>query len=499
MVPRGQVREAPAMVIRVRTAFRAAACAVLAALALHGQQQPAPAADRPNVVLVFCDDLGYGDLGCQGGKDAATPVLDRLAADGTRFTDFCVAQAVCGASRAALLTGCYPNRINLLGAPNHTQQHGLALEETTLAEVLRARGYATCIVGKWHLGHVEPYLPTSQGFDAWFGLPYSNDMAPTEGGRKSSYPPLPLFDGTKVVETQPDMATLTTRYTERAVQFIERHARSGEKATEPPFFLYLAHAMPHVPLGVHPDRKGKARTPYGDVVQELDWSMGELLRALERTGNAANTLVLFTSDNGPWLPYGNHAGSTGGLRGAKGTTFEGGVRVPCIAWWPGRVPAGRVEPSFWSTLDVLPTLAALAGAKLPELPIDGLDASALLLGKGPSPRTTMCYWWGRELQAVRMGSHKLHFPHAYRTLEGPAGKDGGRVPDGTGRIGLALFDLAEDPGEQIDLAAARPEVVARLQEFAGTARSALGDTATKVRGTELRNLPAEDAAGRKQR
>ena len=499
MVPQWQVREAVAMVVRRSFAVAAPVALALLRTLLPGQDAPPVKEPLPNVVLVFCDDLGYGDLGCQGATGHRTPVLDRLAAEGTRFTDFSVAQAVCGASRAALLTGCYPNRVNLLGAPNHTQKGGLALSEETLAELLRARGYATCIVGKWHLGHEATHLPMAQGFDEWFGLPYSNDMAPTEGGTKSSYPPLPLFDGEKVVETQPAMDTLTTRYTARAVQFVERHARSGAGATEQPFFLYLAHAMPHVPLGVHPDRKGKASTPYGDVVQELDWSTGEVLRALERTGNARRTLFLFTSDNGPWLPYGNHAGSTGGLRGAKGTTFEGGVRVPCIAWWPGKVPSGRVESGFWSTLDVLPTLVALTGAAPPKLPVDGLDASALLLGRGPSPRTSMGFWWGRELQAVRVGTWKLHFPHAYRTLEGPPGKDGKRVADGNGRTGLALFDLAKDPAEQQDVAAAHPKVVAELEAFAATARRELGDTATKVRGDGLRNLPAGDAPGRKPR
>ncbi len=310
--------------------------------------QPASAADRlPNVVLVYADDLGYGDVSAYGATRIRTPHVDRLAAEGVRFTDFYVAQAVCSASRAALLTGAYPNRVGILGALFPTSTNGIAEGETTLAEVLKGRGYATAIYGKWHLGHLPPFLPTRHGFDDYLGLPYSNDMWPSHPERMK-FPPLPLYSRDAVLTINPDQSQLTGEYGRRAVAFIERHR-------ERPFFVYLAHTMPHVPIFASERFRGRSRQGlYGDVVEEIDDSVGQVLATLRRLGLERDTLVIFASDNGPWLSYGDHAGSAGPLREGKGTAFEGGVRVPFVARWPGRIPAGSVVREPAMTIDVLP-------------------------------------------------------------------------------------------------------------------------------------------------
>ena len=456
----------------------------------------------PNIVIVFADDLGYGDLGCYGGTAAATPAIDSLARDGIRFTDFHVAQAVCSASRAALLTGCYPNRIGIAGALGPAARHGIAAEETTLAELLRARGYRTAAVGKWHLGHHPPFLPTRHGFDESFGLPYSNDMWPHHPEVKpGSFPPLPLFDGETIVDpdvTPEDQAALTARYAARAVDFIDR---AGSAADGRPFFLYLAHSMPHVPLFAGADFRGKSPGGlYGDVLTEIDASVAALLAALDRTGHADDTLVLVTSDNGPWLSYGNHGGSAGPLREGKGTSFEGGVRVPCVARLPGVIPAGTVCAAPAMTIDLVPTLAALTGEPLPTdaeghcvvagRRIDGRDVGSLFRGQPADEAATPVYffWYAdNQLQAVREGDWKLFLPHTARTMKGQApGKDG--VP-GTYRplpVDRTLFDLATDPGESRDVAAEHPEIVARLEALAERARADLGDSLTKRQGSGAR-------------
>ena len=296
------------------------------------------AAERPpNVVIVFADDLGYGDVGCFGNTVIRTPNIDRIAAEGVKFTDFYVAQAVCSASRTALLTGCYPNRVGILGALGPASKQGIHDRETTIAEMLKAKGYATAIFGKWHLGHHPQFLPTKHGFDEYFGLPYSNDMWPQHPTAK--FPALPLIDREKTIEENPDQSKLTTWYTERGVKFIEANK-------EKPFFLYMPHSMPHVPLFVSDKHKGKSKAGlFGDVIEELDWSVGEILATLKKHDLEKNTLVIFTSDNGPWLSYGNHAGTAGPLREGKGTTFDGGVRVPCVARLPGKIPAGPITAS----------------------------------------------------------------------------------------------------------------------------------------------------------
>ena len=413
----------------------------------------------PNIVLVFTDDQGYADLGCYGARDFFTPHLDRMAAQGIRFTDFYVAQPVCGASRAALLTGCYPNRIGLLGAPSHNARHGIHDSELLLSELLKNRGYATAIFGKWHLGHLPPFLPSRHGFDEYFGLPYSNDMWPFHPERPGGYPDLPLYEGETVIAYNPDMDRLTTWYTERAVAFIERNR-------DRPFFLYVPHSMAHVPLGVSDRFRGESRQgTYGDVIMELDWSVGEILSTLQRFGLENNTLVLFTSDNGPWISYGDHAGSSGPLREAKGTTWEGGVRVPFIARWPGVLPEGAVcsEPAM--TIDLLPTIADLAGAQPPPDPIDGKSIWPLLTGApgAVSPQEAYYFYQGNSLEAVRSGRWKLHFPHGYRTLAGrPGGTGGMPVKYERSETPLALYDLRDDMGETTNLAGRFPDVVERL-------------------------------------
>ncbi len=446
-----------------------------------GVQAPAASLFRPpNFVVIFCDDMGYADVGCFGARGYRTPHIDRLAREGVRLTDFYVAQAVCSASRAALLTGCYPNRVGIAGALGPGARHGLHQDERTVAEVLKARGYATSAVGKWHLGHHEPFLPTRHGFDEWFGLPYSNDMWPYHPeARKGTYPDLPLYDGENVVDPSvdaDDQKTLTTRYTERAVRFIERnHDR--------PFFLYLAHSMPHVPIFVNDVRRGETGAGlYADVIAEIDWSVGRILDVLRRHGLDDDTMVVFTSDNGPWLSYGDHAGSSGPLREGKGTAWEGGVRVPFVARWPGHIPPGTVSREPAMTIDLLPTLAGIARAPLPPKPIDGRDILPLLVtpatARGPH-EALWFYYNNNELQAVRGGRWKLVLPHSYRTL--------GTQPPATGGIpvkysqlksGTELYDLEKDPGESTDLASQRPETVAELQKHVEMARSDLGDSLT---------------------
>lgn len=455
---------------------------------LMAQEKPSPT----NFVLIFADDQGYGDVGVYGAKGFETPNIDRLAAEGLRFTDFYAAQAVCSASRAALMTGCYPNRIGISGALSPGSKTGINSSEDTVAEVLRRAGYATGIFGKWHLGHHRKFLPLQHGFDEYLGLPYSNDMwpvgydgRPLTKGWKSNRPQLPLIDGNeKVAEIRSlsDQDTLTTRYTERAVAFIRKNRAR-------PFFLYMPHTMPHVPLGVSDKFRGKSKQGlYGDVIMEIDWSVGEVLKALDETGVAGNTLVIYTSDNGPWKNYGNHAGKTGGLREGKGTSFEGGQREPCVMRWPGRISAGRVCEKIISTIDVLPTLASIAGAKLGANRIDGVDMTPLLLGaKGADPRTDFLFYYnskrGIQLQAVRRGRWKLHFPHAHRSYTGVTpGMDGFPGPYAQGKIGSALYDLKADRNEIRDVMKQHPDVVRELTALAEAARADLGDAGRKGSG-----------------
>lgn len=445
----------------------------------------------PNIVVIFTDDQGYADVGVFGAKGFKTPNLDRLAKQGRKFTNFHVAQPVCSASRAALLTGCYPNRIGIHGALGPSARHGLHDNEVTLAELLKQQGYATGMAGKWHLGHHPQFLPVRHGFDEYFGLPYSNDMWPYHPeARPGTYPPLPLIEGDRIIDaevTPVEQTQLTTRYTERAVEFIERHK-------ERPFFFYLAHSMPHVPLFVSDKFKGKSKQGlYGDVIMEIDWSVGEVLKALKRHKLDANTLVIFTSDNGPWLSYGDHAGSAKPLREGKGTSWEGGTRVPCIVRWPGKIPAGTTSDAMWMTIDLLPTIAKLAGAELPLHAIDGRAVWPLITGAKDAQHPHDAYFFYyhvNQLQSVVSGDGrwKLILPHAYRTLAGrPGGSQG--VPakyEQSTIIEPELYDLRRDVGEIRNVATAHPEVIRQLLALAEQAREELGDSLTKREGRGTR-------------
>jgi arylsulfatase A-like enzyme len=448
-------------------------CLAFASSASAQEQPKRP----PNVVIVYCDDMGYADLGCFGNTKVKTPHLDKMAKQGTRFTSFYVSQAVCSASRAALMTGKYSNRTGILGALGPNAKVGLGKNHTTIAEMLKTLGYRTCIIGKWHLGHLAEFLPTRRGFDEYYGLPYSNDMWPNHP--TSKFPDLPLIDGEKIIAKNPDQSKLTTDYTERAVQFIKKNK-------DAPFFLYLAHSMPHVPLFVSERFKGKSEAGlYGDVIMEIDWSVGQILETLKEQGIDDNTLVIFTSDNGPWLSYGNHSGIAGVLREGKGTTWEGGVRVPFIARWPGRIPADKTQPEPAMTIDMLPTLSRLTGAKLPGGKLDGKDISPLLFSEAgaKSPHEAYYFYWNNELHGIRSGPWKLYFPHTYRTLEGSmAGKDGKPGPYKEAKTGLELYNLDSDLSEKTDVAGRNPEVVRRLQMLADRMREDLGDSLMKKKG-----------------
>jgi arylsulfatase A-like enzyme len=445
---------------------------LLATAALLALAAPAGAADRPNVVIILADDLGYGDLGCFGHPTIRTPHLDRMAAEGMKFASFYSAAEVCTPSRAALLTGRLPPRTGMCSDTRRVlfpdSAGGLQTTEVTLAKALKAKGYATTCIGKWHLGHLPEYSPMKHGFDSFFGTPYVNDMdrVPDRGpkGRAAFFEPkfeywnVPLMRGEKIVERPADQHTLTKRYTEEAVRFIKE--RKGK-----PFFLYLAPNMPHVPLFASKDFAGKsARGVYGDTVEEIDWGVGEVLRALREERLEKNTLVFFTSDNGPWLQFGEHGGSAGLLRDGKGSTFEGGMRVPGIAWWPGTVPAGVTTQEVASTMDLYVTAVKLAGGEVPtDRPVDGYDITPLLTGKGSSPRDTMFFYRGTKLFAVRHRPWKAHF-----ITQAAYGKDGPTEHDPP-----LLYHLGRDPGEKTDVVKDNPEVIAKIKEIVAAHRRGL--------------------------
>ena len=452
---------------------------------ISAQLRETAPASSPNVVLFFMDDLGYGDLSCTGALDYSTPILDRMAVEGSRFTNFLVAQPVCSASRAALLTGCYPNRVGISGALGPDSPIGLNPDEETLADLLKERGYATGIFGKWHLGDRKAFLPLQQGFDEFYGVPYSHDMWPRHP--TVNFPPLYWIDGNEPkqeIKNLDDAAQITSTVTAKALSFIRRHK-------DKPFFLYVPHPLPHVPLAASaPFRGTSKRGIFGDVLTELDASIGQVMDELKKQGIDKNTLVMFISDNGPWLNYGEHAGSTGGLREGKSTTFEGGNRVPCLIRWPGVVPAGQVSNKLLTTLDILPTVAKLCGARLPKKRIDGIDWIALLKGDNTvTPRDHFFYYYRKNsLEAVRQGDWKLVFAHPGRTYEGfLPGQDGkpGET-DENQAFPLALYDLRRDPGERYNVLAQQPERVADLQKLADEARADLGDELQNKAGTNRR-------------
>lgn len=443
----------------------------------------------PNVVVIFMDDMAYADIGPFGARAYPTPHLDRMAREGRKFTDFYVTQAVCSASRAGLLTGCYNVRVGILGALGPKSTHGLNPGEITLAELCKQRGYATACFGKWHLGHHTEFLPLQHGFDEYFGIPYSNDMWPYHPGvrhlpmaeRLKKWPHLPLIEGNQIINprvTGKDQEKITTQLTERSVRFIEKNK-------DKPFFLYVPHPMVHVPLYVSDKFKGKSKAGlFGDVMMEVDWSVGQILETLRKHELDKNTLVIFTSDNGPWLSYGDHAGSAEPLREGKGTMFDGGCRESALMWWPGTIPAGSECTTPSMTIDLLPTVAELIGARLPKHPIDGKSIVNLLKGTSDtSPHEAYYFYYGRQLQAIRMGKWKLHFPHGYRTMAGrPGGTDGIPTRYSQAKIGLALFDMEKDIGETTDVKAKHPDIVKQLQALGEKMRDELGDNGREGTG-----------------
>ena len=415
------------------------------------------AADKPNFVIIFTDDQGYGDLSCYGGDHVSTPRIDQMAAEGARLTSFYVAAPVCTPSRAALMTGCYPKRVDMARGSDFAvllagDSKGLNPDEITIAEVLKSAGYKTGIFGKWHLGDQPEFLPTRQGFDEFFGIPFSHDIHPFHPSEKWDFPPLALLDQEKVIEMDPDADFLTKRFTERAVNFIKRNS-------DEPFFVYLPHPIPHKPLHVSPpfmdgvdpaiievlgqegdriDYKTRDKL-FREAIAEIDWSVGEILDTLKEEGVDNNTLVIFFSDNGPAI------GTAGPLKGRKGSTFEGGMREPTVIRWPGKIPAGQDNDQLMTAMDLLPTFGKLAGAKIPdERTIDGKDVWPVLAGEADSPHEMFFYHGGDVLKAVRSGPWKLHWNQGKPTQ---------------------LYHLESDIGEKTNLLKSEPEVVKRLMDY----------------------------------
>lgn len=480
-------------------------CILCSLLSLTSSDIAAKELERPpNIILIVTDDQGYSDVGIFGAEGFKTPNLDRLAREGRRFTDFYVSASVCTASRASLMTGSYPPRISMYGALNHTSREGIHPDEYLLPEILKTKGYATACFGKWHLGTVVEFFPTRNGFDEFFGIPYSNDNSKYHPV-VSDMPPLPLYQNETVIEFDPDQSGFTRRLTEKSVDFISR-----QKDT--PFFLYVPHIMPHVPIFASEKFHGASeRGLYGDVIEEIDWSVGEIVKVVDQFGLSRNTLIIFFSDNGPFLSYGEHAGSAKPLREGKLTTFEGGFRSPCIMRWSDTIPAGTLSSEMVSSIDLLPTIANLIGVSLPQdRPIDGLDILPLIVGDASekSPHEALYFYAGSELQAVRWGDFKLHYSHQFLTTAADPGRDG--YPSNHGKMkpmsitssGLegiasrhgyrvettlkALYNLKNDPGERENIIENYPEIVDRIDRLADQMRKELGDSLTGTTGTQIR-------------
>lgn len=440
---------------------------------------------KPNIIIIFTDDMGYADINPFNSTDIQTPNLDQMAAEGAKFTQFYVAQPVCSASRAALLTGSYSNRAGIQGALFPGDGQGLALSEITLAEILKTQGYSTGHFGKWHLGSDPMFMPNNHGFDEYFGIPYSNDMWPLHPLQdRFNFDDLPLYENESIIETLDDQSALTQRLTSRSIEFIKANKNR-------PFFLYLAHPQPHVPLFASEAFRGSTgKGLYADVIAELDWSVGAILNALKSEGIDENTLVIFTSDNGPWLSFGNHAGSADPLREGKNTTFEGGVRVPFIARWPDHIPASYVSDTALMSIDLFPTLARLAGAELPARKIDGVDAWDLLSGQSQdSPQEAYFFYFAdNQLQGVLYNQWKLVYPHSYQSMNGrPGGQDGQLGSYETLQVeGIELYNLENDVGEQNNVATENPEVIATIEALANEMRTDLGDSLRNMEGSGRR-------------
>ncbi|WP_308992399.1 sulfatase [Mariniflexile litorale] len=444
--------------------------------------------DKPNVIIILTDDQGYEDLGCYGSPNIETPHLDKMAKNGIRLTDYYTAQPICSASRAALLTGCYPNRVGVHGAYPPNSKIGLSLSEITIAEMLKAAGYHTGIFGKWHLGDHSMFMPNNQGFDEYFGIPYSNDMWPfhPDQGAGSNYGPLPLYDNNTIIDTLTNQSLLTTQITERSIDFIKKNKKD-------PFFLYIAHPQPHVPLYVSDKFKGKSkRGLYGDVIMEIDWSVGQILKTLKENNLEENTIVIFTSDNGPWLSYGDHAGSAYPFREGKGTSLEGGHREPCIIYYPKKIKLGRTINIPIMNIDILPTIAEITKSSLPKSIIDGKSVWNIWTGESTvSPQEAYYFYYHtNELHGVRYKNWKMYFPHRYRTLNSRLGGENGYPVNYEYKImdDIELYNLSIDISETTNVAVENPEVVEVIKSLADDMRIKLGDALTNVKGKENRPI-----------
>jgi len=441
----------------------------------------------PNIIMIITDDQGYGDLATFGADDIDTPNIDLLAKEGAKYTRFYVPQSQCTPSRAGILTGCYPNRVGVdwVFLPHSTT--GLNPAEETIADVLKPIGYQSAYFGKWHLGHHPEFLPTNQGFNEYFGIPYSNDMWPLNPRKDYTFPPLPLIENTTTIDTVDEkiQQEMTGLLTEKSIDFIKKNK-------ENPFFMVLSHPMPHVPLYVSDKFKGKSnRGLYGDVMMELDWSTGEIMNTLEENGLTQNTMILFLSDNGPWIAYGNHGGATGGLKEGKETSYEGGIRSPLIVRYPREITAGQVINTPINGIDLLPTFAGITKAALPTKKIDGKDISAQLKGEKKTMAHNAYYFYmnKNQLEAVMTKQWKLVLPHAFNSLNGKVGGQDGTLANYEKiSTNLALYDLVNDEKELTNVANQHPEIVKKLEFKADSIRQILGDKVTGITGSEVRPL-----------
>ena len=449
-------------------------CAAVSGTAGNSKEK-SQAGTPPNVIIIFADDLGYGDLGIYGHPTISTPHLDQMAIEGQKWTSFYTAASVCTPSRAGLLTGRLPIRSGMCSDTRRVlfpdSKGGLPQSEVTIARALKGQGYQTAAIGKWHLGHLPEYLPTAHGFDSYYGIPYSNDMDKVEEGnhfvladneRYQAYN-VPLMRDTKIIERPADQRTITKRYTEEVVAKI-KNFKNG------PFFIYLAHSLPHIPLFRSEAFKDVSTAGfYGDVIEEIDWSVGQILKTLKEQGVAENTLVVFTSDNGPWHTFRTHGGTAGLLRGAKGGTFEGGMRVPGLFWWPGSLKPGVVM-DMATTMDLMPTVCKLANVSLPgDRVYDGYDISPLLLGTGKSPRDAVFYYRGQQVYAVRKGDFKAHFivqlEYGSKTAH-PITEPGFEATNAPAiQDPPLLYNVSVDPSEKYNVAGDHPEVIADIRKL----------------------------------
>jgi len=445
-----------------------------------------PISKTPNVIFILTDDMGFSDLGSYGSKMINTPNLDLLASEGALLNSYYSSQAVCSASRASILTGSYPNRIGISGALGPNSKTGINPNEFLMSEMFKQQGYNTAIYGKWHLGDNPKFLPKNHGFDDFYGILYSNDMWPYHPERPDSYPDLMLYDYDKPIEVLTDQSDLTMELTNKSISFIEKNK-------DDPFFLYLAHPQPHVPLFASSEFKG--RSDYGlytDVIEEIDNSVGLIIKSLKENKLDRNTIVVFTSDNGPWLSYGDHAGSTGVFREGKGTTWEGGQRVPCIVWYPNEIESNTVLSTPFMGIDWLPTFAKLTNSTLSKNKIDGKNIWENLTGKTfEDPHEALFFYYHKNsLHAVRYGDYKMYFPHRYRTLNGKKGRDDGQ-PIKYEYVNLLreeLYNLKTDPSEIKNIINDFPDLAKKITTLANNKRKELGDDLTNVLGSEIREV-----------